>query len=293
MAKNVTETNGHPFGPRNQECMPLSSVSKYASQDLSRPEESTNHRKRPLSDSDGVDIRGRVVAVSTSTSNTNNTSSVGNTANNSACASTATSSNSFTIKPSPEIPSCSGSSSSGSTPSTSSLPDHHQSPKRVKLSLNNDNFDPAPSGSTTTGGLVTSGILNSSENREDKDQAGTGGGGCSVQEQRKRDRDEVDKKQGQEEDNNIKDGEASSRLLVPGEEQKSVVEEELNTVEGENSRSGREIMTESERRPNFSALTTPSNGIRHVSPLNANRPGAAKKLVIKNFKGEINSTHTL
>lgn len=276
--------------------MPLSSVSKYASQEHSQSEESTNHRKRPLSNSDGVDIRG-LVAVSTTASNTNNTSSVGNTANNSASVSTATSSNSCTIKPSPEIPSCSGESSIGITPSSSHSPQSSDpSPKRIKLSPNNDNSDPTPSGNTTKV-LLTSGILTSSENKEEN-EAGTSSSGCSVQEQRKeRDRDEDDKKQGQEgrEENqgegDNKDGEVNSRSLVPGEEQKAVVEK-LKAEEGENSRGGdSETMTESERRPNFSALTTPSNGIsRHASPLNANRPGAAKKLVIKNFKGEINST---
>lgn len=269
--------------------MPLSSVSKYASQEHSQSEESTNHRKRPLSNSDGVDIRG-LVAVSTTSSNTN-TSSVGNTANNSASVSTATSSNSCTIKPSPEIPSCSGESSIGITPSSSHSPQSSDpSPKRIKLSPNNDNSDPTPSGNTTKV-LFTSGILISSENKEEN-EAGTSSSGCSVQEQRKeRDRDEDDKKQGQEgrEENqgegDNKDGEVNSRSLVPGEEQKAVVEK-LKAEEGENSRGGdSETMTESERRPNFSALTTPSNGIsRHASPLNANRPGAAKKLVIKNFK---------
>lgn len=45
-------------------------------------------------------------------------------------------------------------------------------------------------------------------------------------------------------------------------------------------------MTDSQKRANFSALTSPgSNGIsRHASPLANNKPGAAKKLVIKNFK---------
>ncbi|CAE1256582.1 CUL4 [Acanthosepion pharaonis] len=268
--------------------MPLSSVSKYASQEHSQSEESTNHRKRPLSNSDGVDIRG-LVAVSTTASNTNNTSSVGNTANNSASVSTATSSNSCTIKPFPEIPSCSGESSIGITPSSSHSPQSSDpSPKRIKLSPNNDNSDPTPSGNTTKV-LLTSGILTSSENKEEN-EAGTSSSGCSVQEQRK-ERDRDDKKQGQEgrEENqgegDNKDGEVNSRSLVPGEEQKAVVEK-LKAEEGENSRGGdSETMTESERRPNFSALTTPSNGIsRHASPLNANRPGAAKKLVIKNFK---------
>ncbi|XP_046371924.1 cullin-4A-like [Haliotis rufescens] len=49
--------------------------------------------------------------------------------------------------------------------------------------------------------------------------------------------------------------------------------------------SSQSTMTDSQRRPNFSALTSPSNGIaRHASPLANNKPGAAKKLVIKNFK---------
>ncbi|XP_041357588.1 cullin-4A-like isoform X2 [Gigantopelta aegis] len=44
-------------------------------------------------------------------------------------------------------------------------------------------------------------------------------------------------------------------------------------------------MTDSQRKPNFSALTTSSNGInRHASPLANSKPGSAKKLVIKNFK---------
>uniref|UniRef100_A0A0L8HIV0 Cullin-4A n=1 Tax=Octopus bimaculoides TaxID=37653 RepID=A0A0L8HIV0_OCTBM len=58
-------------------------------------------------------------------------------------------------------------------------------------------------------------------------------------------------------------------------------------VEREKGDRGVRTMTESERRPNFSALTNSSNGIsrHHASPLNAaNRPAAAKKLVIKNFK---------
>ena len=50
-------------------------------------------------------------------------------------------------------------------------------------------------------------------------------------------------------------------------------------------------MTESQKRANFSALTNPSNGLnRHASPLLNNKPGAAKKLVIKNFKGKILAT---
>ncbi|XP_069105312.1 cullin-4A-like [Argopecten irradians] len=44
-------------------------------------------------------------------------------------------------------------------------------------------------------------------------------------------------------------------------------------------------MTESQKRANFSALSSPSNGLnRHASPLANSKPGAAKKLVIKNFK---------
>ncbi len=46
-------------------------------------------------------------------------------------------------------------------------------------------------------------------------------------------------------------------------------------------------MAETQKRANFSALSSPSNGFsRHASPL-ANKPGSAKKLVIKNFKGKI------
>lgn len=46
-------------------------------------------------------------------------------------------------------------------------------------------------------------------------------------------------------------------------------------------------MTDSQKRANFSALSAPSNGMsRHASPLANNKPGATKKLIIKNFKGE-------
>lgn len=46
-------------------------------------------------------------------------------------------------------------------------------------------------------------------------------------------------------------------------------------------------MTDSQRRANFSAISSPSNGLnKHVSPLANNKPGATKKLVIKNFRGK-------
>jgi len=46
-----------------------------------------------------------------------------------------------------------------------------------------------------------------------------------------------------------------------------------------------ENMTDSQKKANFSALSSPNNGFnRHTSPLVNNKPGAAKKLVIKNFK---------
>jgi len=46
-------------------------------------------------------------------------------------------------------------------------------------------------------------------------------------------------------------------------------------------------MTESQKRANFSALSSPSNGLnRNASALANNKPGAAKKLIIKNFKGK-------
>ena len=45
-------------------------------------------------------------------------------------------------------------------------------------------------------------------------------------------------------------------------------------------------MADTQKRANFSALNSPSNGFsRHASPLANNKPGSAKKLVIKNFKG--------
>ncbi|XP_013419680.1 cullin-4A [Lingula anatina] len=44
-------------------------------------------------------------------------------------------------------------------------------------------------------------------------------------------------------------------------------------------------MTDSQKRANFSALTSPSNGLnKHASQLVTNKPGTTKKLVIKNFK---------
>lgn len=41
-----------------------------------------------------------------------------------------------------------------------------------------------------------------------------------------------------------------------------------------------------QKRANFSALSNP-NGVSKTSPLVNTKPGAAKKLVIKNFKGMI------
>ena len=48
-------------------------------------------------------------------------------------------------------------------------------------------------------------------------------------------------------------------------------------------------MNNSQKRANFSALTTPTNGFnKHTSPLaNNGKPPSAKKLVIKNFKGTL------
>ena len=50
-----------------------------------------------------------------------------------------------------------------------------------------------------------------------------------------------------------------------------------------------ERMTDTQnKRANFSALSSPSNGFsRHASPLANSKPGSAKKLVIKNFKGAV------
>ena len=45
-------------------------------------------------------------------------------------------------------------------------------------------------------------------------------------------------------------------------------------------------MAESQRKANFSALTSPNNGFNRHSPIMNSKPGAAKKLVIKNFKGK-------
>ncbi|GAB1605805.1 cullin-4A-like [Argonauta hians] len=104
-----------------------------------------------------------------------------------------------------------------------------------------------------------------------------------------------------------KDNDRNHQVLHHHHHQESEEEKVEREREGESKRKGvvggetfdrekkkreeegvRPTMTESERRPNFSALTNPANGItRHhaSSPLNAaNRPAAAKKLVIKNFK---------
>lgn len=40
------------------------------------------------------------------------------------------------------------------------------------------------------------------------------------------------------------------------------------------------------KRPNFSAIGGPNGVNKNVSPLTNNKPGSAKKLVIKNFKGK-------
>ena len=43
-----------------------------------------------------------------------------------------------------------------------------------------------------------------------------------------------------------------------------------------------------QKKANFSALASPNNGFnRNASPLANSKPGAAKKIVIKNFKGEV------
>ena len=50
-------------------------------------------------------------------------------------------------------------------------------------------------------------------------------------------------------------------------------------------------MTESQKKANFSSLTNPNNGFnRHTSPLVNSKPGSAKKLIIKNFKGKLFTT---
>lgn len=43
-------------------------------------------------------------------------------------------------------------------------------------------------------------------------------------------------------------------------------------------------MTDSQKKANFSAVTPPNNGYKHP-PVANNKPGSAKKLIIKNFKG--------
>jgi len=44
--------------------------------------------------------------------------------------------------------------------------------------------------------------------------------------------------------------------------------------------------TANQKRPNFSALTANPNGINKGAAVVNSKPGAAKKLVIKNFKGK-------
>ena len=47
----------------------------------------------------------------------------------------------------------------------------------------------------------------------------------------------------------------------------------------------KEEMSDSQKKANFSAVASPSNGFsKHSSPMGS-KPGSAKKLVIKNFKG--------
>lgn len=216
--------------------MHLSTVSRYAASDHSLPEESKNNRKRPLGDSDGVDaVTGEFGATDpTNSTNNNNTTTVSinnnNTINNTPSSSTSNNSiisdgknsshsTSNTIKPTPEIPSCSGlglvkfgsnnnlnpspsSSSSGTIlnpPSLSSASssytssdDHHTNPKRIRLSPD-DSPDPTPSGST---GIVpdeaipvlTGGVLDSSSERG-KEESGTCVGPDPPQEHQKRERE--------------------------------------------------------------------------------------------------------
>lgn len=52
--------------------------------------------------------------------------------------------------------------------------------------------------------------------------------------------------------------------------------------------------TTNQKRANFSALTPTSNGINRTVPSIVNlKPGAAKKLVIKNFRGRLNIPENL
>ena len=68
---------------------------------------------------------------------------------------------------------------------------------------------------------------------------------------------------------------------------KRKLSESSPNVQSKKSKTSTTEMTDAQKRANFSALTAPNNGFnRHNSPVNANKPGSAKKLVIKNFKGE-------
>ena len=69
---------------------------------------------------------------------------------------------------------------------------------------------------------------------------------------------------------------------------KRKLSESSPNVQSKKSKTSTTEMTDAQKRANFSALTAPSNGFnRHNSPVNATKPGSAKKLVIKNFKGKV------
>lgn len=78
--------------------------------------------------------------------------------------------------------------------------------------------------------------------------------------------------QGEENDNSLK---RKRRNSEGGDHYCKVAKQEENMTD-----------TSNQRRANFSALTPASNGLNRTSPSLVNlKPGTAKKLVIKNFKG--------
>ncbi|CAI9736139.1 cullin-4A-like isoform X1 [Octopus vulgaris] len=166
----------------------------------------------------------------------------------------------------------------------------------------------APSTSRDKSGQNIEGPSSSSGGGGDSGGAGSSRGGSGGRKEEKEDDDDDDRnhnhhKQEEKEEESKRKGErreegerdrgeggggvdAAASTATPVAAAAAAAVDEVVEREKEGDR-GVRTMTESERRPNFSALTNSSNGIsrHHASPLNAaNRPAAAKKLVIKNFK---------
>ncbi len=67
-----------------------------------------------------------------------------------------------------------------------------------------------------------------------------------------------------------------------------------DSSETDSSCGGQKMGEATPKRANFSALSPPNNGFTNrASPLANNKPSSSKKLVIKNFKGEIYNVHMM